>query len=189
MIVTFTLQSQYADPIYVAGPFNISGTTSGNVTTELASGLTKAQLLTGYTINNVDDLTTGGTIASTGVCTNTTPWSTGIAPAPTPTPTSTSTAAAGTCWSYTYSTFNQPTGVSVRWRNVITDQIDTELITNLQSMDNGDNTITTFLCVSNSGSYSTPVCVVSGMESPCPDTWINSGCSCTDSSICALGCD
>lgn len=85
MIVTFTLQGQYSGATYVAGPFNISGTTSGNVTTQLASGITKSQLLAGYTINNVNDLITGGTIASTGTCTNTQQW---VAfPSPTPTPT------------------------------------------------------------------------------------------------------
>jgi len=86
MIVTFTLQNQYSGATYVAGPFNISGTTDGNVSTELATGITKEQLLTGYTINGVNDSTTGGTIASTGICTNTQQW---VAfPQPTPTPTS-----------------------------------------------------------------------------------------------------
>lgn len=83
MVVTFTLQSIYSGQTYVAGPFNISGTTSNNNTTELATGLTKNDLLTGYTISNINDLTTGGTIASTGVCTNTIQWTTGILPAPT----------------------------------------------------------------------------------------------------------
>jgi hypothetical protein len=88
MVVTFTLQNQYSGATYVAGPFNISGTTSGNVTTELATGITKAQLLTGHTISGVSDLTTGGTIASTGVCTTTQEWQ--AYPSATPTPTSTS---------------------------------------------------------------------------------------------------
>jgi hypothetical protein len=89
MVVTFTLQNQYSGTTYVAGPFNISGTTSGNVTTELATGVTKTQLLTGHTISGVSDLTTGGTIASTGVCTTTQQWQ--AYPSPTPTPTSSTT--------------------------------------------------------------------------------------------------
>ncbi len=89
MVVTFTLRNQYSGATYVAGPFNISGTTSGNVTTELATGVTKAQLLTGHTISGVSDLTTGGTIASTGVCTTTQQWQ--AYPSPTPTPTSSTT--------------------------------------------------------------------------------------------------
>ncbi len=89
MVVTFTLRNQYSGSTYVAGPFNISGTTSGNVTTELATGVTKAQLLTGHTISGVSDLTTGGTIASTGVCTTTQQWQ--AYPSPTPTPTSSTT--------------------------------------------------------------------------------------------------
>ena len=88
MVVTFTLQNQYSGTTYVAGPFNISGTTSGNITTELATGVTKAELLTGYTISGLSDLTTGGTIASTGVCTTTQQWQ--AYPSATPTPTTTS---------------------------------------------------------------------------------------------------
>ncbi len=89
MVVTFTLQNQYSGSTYVAGPFNISGTTSGNVTTELATGVTKTQLLTGHTISGISDMTTGGTIASTGTCTTTQQWQ--AFPSPTPTPTSSTT--------------------------------------------------------------------------------------------------
>lgn len=89
MVVTFTLQNQYSGATYVAGPFNISGTTSGNVTTQLATGVTKTQLLTGHTITGVSDMTTGGTIASTGICTTTQQWQ--AYPSPTPTPTSSTT--------------------------------------------------------------------------------------------------
>ena len=73
MNVTFTLTEGSA--LTAAGPFNISGTTSSNVTTELATGITKDQLLTGHTINSVNDAITGGTIASTGTCTTTDTWS------------------------------------------------------------------------------------------------------------------
>ncbi len=74
MTVTFTLQNQYSGATFVAGPFNISGTTDGGVTTQLATGVTKTELLTGYTINDIDNATTGGTIASTGTCTTTQDW-------------------------------------------------------------------------------------------------------------------
>jgi hypothetical protein len=89
MNVTFTLTSATSGTT-VAGPFNISGTTSGNTTTELATGITKAQLTTGHTINGVNDAITGGTIASTGTTcpSSTTTWSV-IQPTPTPTPTAT----------------------------------------------------------------------------------------------------
>jgi hypothetical protein len=73
MNVTFTLTGGSAST--AAGPFNISGTTSGDVTSQLATGITKSQLLTGYTINSVNDAITGGTIASTGTCSTTTNWS------------------------------------------------------------------------------------------------------------------
>lgn len=82
MTITFTLQSQYTGATYVAGPFNISGTTSGNTTYELAAGVTKSQLATGYSINTVYETITGGTICSTGDCSNCEPWS--IAPPETP---------------------------------------------------------------------------------------------------------
>jgi hypothetical protein len=73
MNVTFTLTGGSAST--AAGPFNISGTTDSNVVSELATGITKDQLLTGHTINSVNDAITGGTIASTGVCDTTTNWS------------------------------------------------------------------------------------------------------------------
>jgi hypothetical protein len=72
MNVTFTLTGGSAST--AAGPFNISGTTSSNVVSQLATGITKAQLLTGHTINSINDAITGGTIASTGTCNTTTPW-------------------------------------------------------------------------------------------------------------------
>jgi hypothetical protein len=74
MVITFTLQAAYSGATYVAGPFNISGTTNTGTVTELATGLTKTQLLTGYTISNINDATTGGTINSTGTCTSSVPW-------------------------------------------------------------------------------------------------------------------
>jgi hypothetical protein len=73
MNVTFTLTGGSTST--AAGPFNISGTTNTDVTSELATGITKSQLLTGHTINSVNDAITGGTIASTGTCTTTANWS------------------------------------------------------------------------------------------------------------------
>jgi len=82
MTVTFTLTTLGT----AAGPFNISGTTGSNVTTQLASGITADQLATGHTISSISESITGGTIASTGTCTTTTTWSASPA-TPTPTPT------------------------------------------------------------------------------------------------------
>ena len=89
MVITFTLQAAYSGSTYVAGPFNISGTTNTGTVTQLATGITKTQLLTGHTITGISDATTGGTINSTGTCTNSIPWLAN--PTPTPTPTSTPT--------------------------------------------------------------------------------------------------
>lgn len=73
MNVTFTLA--IGSSATAAGPFNISGTTNANVVSELATGITKTQLTAGYQITGINDAITGGTIASTGTCTTTTPWS------------------------------------------------------------------------------------------------------------------
>ena len=73
MTVTFTLAIGSSST--AAGPFNISGTTDADVVSELATGITKTQLTTGHTITGINDAITGGTIASTGTCTTTTPWS------------------------------------------------------------------------------------------------------------------
>lgn len=88
MVITFTLQSIYSGATYVAGPFDISGTTSGGVTTLLGDNISKASLLTGVTISDIDDATTGGTIQSVdGTCSNSIQWLvTGNEPTPTPTP-------------------------------------------------------------------------------------------------------
>jgi hypothetical protein len=87
MRLTFTLQSAYTGATYVAGPFNISGHTSGGADYQLATGITKSQLTTGHTVDTVYETITGGTIVSTGSCNTSQPWS--LTPSPTATPTST----------------------------------------------------------------------------------------------------
>jgi hypothetical protein len=88
MQITFTLSPSYTGATFVAGPFNISGTTSAGTTYWLVTGVTKSQLTTGHTITTAYETLTGGTIASTGTCTTTQPWYV-TAPSPTPTPTAT----------------------------------------------------------------------------------------------------
>jgi hypothetical protein len=89
MTVTFTLSSLYTGATYVAGPFNIFAVTNLGASTQVGTGITKAQLATGHTISGISDATTGGTVNSTGTCTNSYPWY--VAPEPTPTATATST--------------------------------------------------------------------------------------------------
>jgi hypothetical protein len=74
MRLTFTLQAAYTGATYVAGPFNISGTTSAGTTYELATGVTKEQLKNGKIVDTTYETLTGGTIASTGTCTTTRSW-------------------------------------------------------------------------------------------------------------------
>jgi hypothetical protein len=90
MTVTFTLSSLYTGATYVAGPFNIFAVTNTGSSTQVGTGITKAQLATGHTISGISDATTGGTVNSTGTCTNSYPWY--VAPAPTPTATASSLA-------------------------------------------------------------------------------------------------
>ena len=67
MNITFTLTAATSGTTQ-SGNFNISGTTSGGQVNGvfIASGITKAQLTTGYTATGLSDSITGGTIASTG---------------------------------------------------------------------------------------------------------------------------
>jgi uncharacterized delta-60 repeat protein len=67
MDIKFTLQAQYDGSQYIAGPFNLSGTTDTNVTYELATNISKSVLLTGYTVTTPYNIT-GGTIQSLGSC-------------------------------------------------------------------------------------------------------------------------
>ena len=90
MTVTFTLTTSST----AAGPFNISGTTSGGALNGelIATDISKDTLLTGHPISNISETITGGTIASTGTCTTTTPWyTTPATPTPTPSPSPTPT--------------------------------------------------------------------------------------------------
>jgi uncharacterized delta-60 repeat protein len=67
MDIKFTLQAQYAGSQFVAGPFNLSGTTDTNITYELATNVSKNDLLIGYTVTTPYNIT-GGTIQSLGTC-------------------------------------------------------------------------------------------------------------------------
>jgi hypothetical protein len=88
MTVTFTLGSLYTGATYVAGPFNIFAVTNTGASTQVGTGVTKAELATGHTISGISDATTGGTVNSTGTCTNSYPWYVET-PTATPTPTAT----------------------------------------------------------------------------------------------------
>jgi len=74
MQVTFYLTQASANT--AAGPFNISGTTSGGAanTVEIQANVSKAVLLTGYTEEIANNIT-GGTVTSTGTCGTTDTWS------------------------------------------------------------------------------------------------------------------
>jgi len=74
--VVFTLTSAGSD----TGPFNISGTTSGGSTSELANGVSKETLEAGHEITVSNDSITGGTVASTGTCTTTQSWTKPVPP-------------------------------------------------------------------------------------------------------------
>ena len=128
------------------------------------------------TVTRTPDITTTPTptLTPTGTITPT------ITPTFTPTPTS----ALGNCWCVTY--VSVPGDLSVRYRD-INGNLQTTLINSLESMDNGDGTFTSCICVSTTGSYTIPVCVQGGIEVTCdPYTWIQGG-TCTLASTCFLG--
>jgi hypothetical protein len=93
------------------------------------------------------------------------------------------------CFCVTYDPVDLPEDLYVRYRNCTTDTTETELISGLESIDNGDGTFTACLCVRQGGLYATPVCVQGGLEIFCPSgiSWIM-GSSCDGlSSPCLLG--
>ena len=75
----------------------------------------------------------------------------------------------GYCWTYTYTSVSND--LYVRYRDT-TDTVQTVLIQNIATMDNGNGTYTAALCVKPGGSYSTPVCVQYGYEVTCMDSWV-----------------
>jgi len=105
-------------------------------------------------------------------------------PTPTPTLTSTSTPtptptlpADCTCYSITYSEQDLDTlvGISVRYSVCDGGDIVREPITSLITKDNGNGTYTSFICVSDTGSYSTPVCVENDEEIICRIPFVSGG--------------
>ena len=105
-------------------------------------------------------------------------------PTPTPTPTPTETPVDCLCYCYTYTTV--PNDLYVRYAVCGTASTETELINNLETMDNGDGTFTACICVRQGGAYATPVCVQGGLEVTCPNSWV-SGSSCTIPGTCFIG--
>jgi hypothetical protein len=182
MDITFTLQAGFSGT--QADNFNISGTTSGSLTlNDISLGsATKAQLATGHTVN-ADPTITGGTITSTGVCTNSVNWLT----FPTPTPTPTEPPADGNCWTFTYDN-TLPIDLYVRYTSQETSETVTELINTIQALDNGDDTYTTGICVKAGATYSTPVCVQGGIETTCiGGSWTATiGGTCSSGTVCLI---
>lgn len=104
--VTFTLNSAYTGTTE-ADDFTIVAKHSNGTPADdtLATGVTKANLIAGVTYT-VADTVTGGTVTSSGVCTNSVTWSGLNAAPPTPTATPAPTATAGpTLYTYYVTTF------------------------------------------------------------------------------------
>ena len=182
MTVTFTLSSLYTGATYVAGPFNIFAVTNTGASTQVATGVTKEQLAAGHVVSGIDDATTGGTINSTGTCTNSYPW---YVSAPEPTPTATAGVTAE-CWSMSYTTTNPPPNdLYVRYRDY-NGTVQTTLLSGLVALDLGNGSVLVGLCVSLSGAYSTPVWVQGGVEITTEWLWSNNGTPCTTNGECLL---
>jgi hypothetical protein len=114
-------------------------------------------------------------------------------PSPTPEPTASPTASpvtpspttpVGMCWTVTYSSV--PNDLYLRWRRSIDDTVVTELITNIETMDNGNGTYTVGVCAAISGAYSTPVFVQGGIEISGGAYILEAGGSCTGNSGCLV---
>jgi len=140
-----------------------------------------------------------GTPTPTPTATSTptpTPTSTGPTPTatetPTPTatetPTPTPTGGDCLCFCVTYNPLDLPEDLYVRYALCGTASTETELISDLETLDNGDGTFTACVCVRQGGAYSTPICVQGGLETLCPVgiSWVM-GSSCTDATTCLLG--
>ena len=158
------------------GPnFNLTA----NVGSVTPSTATKSELTAGKGVS-VDDAATQVTITSTGTCTNaitqTIPCGGTTSTTTTEAPTTTTTTAASSCINYTYTdTPANISGLEVRYRSCITGEIVTESVSAQISIDNGDGTFTYIICVDQSSSYATPVCVESGVEVVCSQSWVMGG--------------
>ncbi len=106
---------------------------------------------------------------------------------PTPTPTPTETSDSCLCYCVTYDVNDLPNDLYVRYSVCGTASVETELISAIESMDNGDGTATACICVKQGGAYSTPVCVQGGIEIVCPVgiSW-SMGSSCTSAPTCFI---
>ena len=188
MQVTFYLTQASANT--AAGPFNISGKTAGDLvdTVEIQANVSKATLLTGYTEEIANNIT-GGTVTSTdGTCNTTDTWSINeifVTPTPTPTPTATSAGPDGYCWTLVYDNL-LPNDMYVRYRNKETGEVDTTLILNLQSLDNGNGTYTAAICVQSGASYATPVFVQGGIEQSGGSYLWSQGGTCSSAPVCLI---
>jgi hypothetical protein len=158
------------------GPnFNLTA----NVGSVTPSTATKSELTAGKSVS-VDDAATQVTVTSTGTCTNsitqTIPCG-GTTTTTTEATTTTTTAAPSNCITYTYTDYpiNIPNDLEVRYRSCASGNIVTEAMNTLLSIDNNDGTYTYTICVDQSSSYSTPVCVQGGIEVTCPQSWVMGG--------------
>jgi hypothetical protein len=114
-----------------------------------------------------------------------TPSSTGgLTPTPTPTTSATPTPTPTTppeedcdCYCITFDLEDLPEDLYVRYRLCGTSSTETELISALEQVDNGDGTYTSCICVKQGEAYATPVCVQGGLEIVCPVgiTWVQGG--------------
>jgi hypothetical protein len=90
------------------------------------------------------------------------------------------------CWTVTYSAGSIPNDLYLRWRRSIDDTVVTELITNIETMDNGNGTYTVGVCAAISGAYSTPVFVQGGVEVSGGAYILEAGGSCTSNGGCLV---
>lgn len=157
----------------------VSYDSAGTYLNNLCSTSTYGFTFSYYSSNN-GQIAINSSATQQGDCVPLTPTPT---PNPTPTPTN-PTPVDCTCWFMTYDSFIS-TSLEVRYNDCTTSTVVTQLVNTLLTKNNLDGTYTGFICVSNTGLYSTPICVESNFEVPCDYPWVSGG-SCQTSGDCIM---
>jgi hypothetical protein len=183
----YKINSAFVDCINVTSTTSTTSTstTSTTSTTTAAPVCTYnggSAVITYTTTTTTSTTTTEAPTTTTTTTTSTTTTTTTAAPTTTTTTTeapttTTTTTVASSCITYTYTDnpANIPFNLEVRYRRCATEDVVTTPMDELVGIDNGDGTTTYFICVSQSSSYSTPICVQDGLEVTCPLSWVMGG--------------
>ena len=105
---------------------------------------------------------------------------------PTPPPPPPPPASSGNCYTVTYAYSSLPNDLYARYRRVSDDIVVDELISSLESTDNGDGTFTAAICLSTISPYNVPAFVQGGLEVSGGSYIWELGGSCTTNGECLI---